>query len=136
MLPDQRNALRSGSDALLAVLRRLIQQAGRALATVVQAAPTLRSHATWRQSILGIGPVTAATLSVALPEVGRCSRQQVVALAGWRPATATAAPGAGAGAPGAAARALAVLYMATLTAVRRNPRLLAAGKPPKVAVAV
>ena len=75
----------AGSDALLAVLTRLIQQADRALAAVVQAEPTLRPRATWLQSIPGIGPVTAATLLAELPELGRCSRRQVAALVGVAP---------------------------------------------------
>ena len=88
------------------MLTRLIQQADRALAALVQAEPTLRPRATWLQSIPGIGPVTAATLLAELPELGRCSRRQVAALVGaWPPSTATAAPGAGdrAGASGVAA---------------------------------
>ncbi len=75
----------AGSDALLAVVTRLIQQADRDLAALVQAEPTLRPRATWLQSIPGIGPVTAATLLAELPELGRCSRQQVAALVGVAP---------------------------------------------------
>ena len=132
----------AGSDALLAVLTRLIQQADRALAAVVQAEPTLRRRAVWLQSIPGIGPVTAATLLAELPELGTCSRQQVAALVGVAPFNRDS--GAWRGRRriwGGRARVRAVLYMAALTAVRSNPRLracyqrlLAAGKPPKVAL--
>ena len=77
----------AGSDALLAVLTRLIQQA--ILAAAVQAEPTLRRRAVWLQSIPGIGPVTAATLLAELPET--CTRQQVAALVGVAPSTASGA---------------------------------------------
>ena len=132
----------AGSDALLAVLTRLIQQADRALAAVVQAEPTLRPRATWLQSIPGIGPVTAATLLAELPELGRCSRRQVAALVGVAPFNRDSGAWRGRRSIwGGRARVRAALYMATLTAVRHNPRLrtsyqrlLAAGKPPKVAL--
>ena len=132
----------AGSDALLAVVTRLIQQADRDLAALVQAEPTLRPRATWLQSIPGIGPVTAATLLAELPELGRCSRQQVAALVGVAPFNRDS--GAWRGRRriwGGRARVRAALYMATLTAVRHHPRLRAcyqrlraAGKPPKVAL--
>ena len=132
----------AGSDALLAVLTRLIQQADRDLAAAVQAEPTLRRRAVWLQSIPGIGPVTAATLLAELPELGTCTRQQVAALVGVAPFNRDS--GAWRGRRriwGGRARVRAVLYMAALTAVRSNPRLracyqrlLAAGKPPKVAL--
>ena len=108
----------------------------------MQAEPTLRPRATWLQSIPGIGPVTAATLLAELPELGRCSRQQVAALVGVAPCNRDS--GAWRGRRriwGGRARVRAVLYMATLTAVRHHPRLRAcyqrlraAGKPPKVAL--
>ena len=132
----------AGSDAFLAVVTRLIQQADRDLAAVVQADPTLRPRAAWLQSIPGIGPVTAATLLAERPELGRCSRQQVAALVGVAPFNRDSGAWRGRRSIwGGRARVRAALYMATLTAVRHNPRLrasyqrlLAAGKPPKVAL--
>ena len=130
----------AGSDALLAVVSDLIQQADRDLAALVQAAPGLRPRTAWLQSIPGIGPVTAATLLAELPELGRCSRQEVAALVGVAPINRDS--GAWRGRRriwGGRGRVRAALYMAALTAVRSNPRLracyqrlLAAGKPPKV----
>ena len=132
----------AGSDALLAVVRDLIQQADRDLAALVQAAPGLRPRAAWLQSIPGIGPVTAATLLAEQPELGRCTRQEIAALVGVAPCNRDS--GAWRGRRriwGGRGRVRAALYMAALTAVRSNPRLrayyqrlLAAGKPPKVAL--
>ena len=94
------------------------------------------------RSIPGIGPVTAATLLAELPELGRCSRRQVAALVGVAPFNRDSGAWRGRRSIwGGRARVRAALYMATLTAVRHNPRLrasyqrlLAAGKPPKVAL--
>ena len=124
------------------MLTRLIQQADRDLAAAVQAEPTLRRRAVWLQSIPGIGPVTAATLLAELPELGTCTRQQVAALVGVAPFNRDSGVWRGRRRIwGGRARVRAVLYMAALTAVRSHPRLracyqrlLAAGKPPKVAL--
>ena len=74
--------------------------------------------------------MAAATLLAEVPELGACTRQQVAALVGVAPFNRDS------GAP-----VRAVLYMATLAATRINPRLracyqrlVAAGKPPKVAL--
>ena len=102
----------------------------------------LRTRAGWLQSIPGIGLVAAATLLAEVPELGTCTRQQVAALVGVAPFNRDS--GAWRGRRrcwGGRAQVRAVLYMATLTATRRNPRLqafyqrlIAAGKPSKVAL--
>ena len=132
----------AGSDALLAVVSDLIQQADRDLVALVHAEPCLRPRAAWLQSIPGIGPVSAATVLAELPELGRCSREEVAALVGVAPYNRDS--GAWRGCRriwGGRGRVRAALYMAALTAVRSNPRLracyqrlLAAGKPAKVAL--
>lgn len=131
----------AGSDALLAVVSELIQQADRELAALGQAAPGLRARAAWLQRIPGLGPVTAATLLAELPELGRCSRQEIAALVGVAPYNRDSGPWRGRRRIwGGRGRVRAARYMAALTAVRSNPRrracyqrLLAAGQPPKVA---
>ena len=132
----------AGSDALLAVVTGLIQQADRDLAALVQAEPPLRARATWLQSIPGIGPVAAATLLAEVPELGACSRQQVAALVGVAPFNRDSGAWRGRRSCwGGRAQVRTALYMAALTAARRNPhiqafyqRLIAAGKPAKVAL--
>ena len=77
-----------------------------------------------------------------MPELGRCSRQQVAALVGVAPFNRDSGTWRG---PrrvwGGRAQIRTVLYMATVAAIRANPRLRAcyqrlhaAGKPPKVAL--
>ena len=94
------------------------------------------------QSVPGIGPQTARMLLAFLPELGTVSDRVIARLAGlaplardsgqWRGVRRT-----GGGRPGVRA----CLYMATLSAVRCNPRvrgwyeaLIARGKPKKLAL--
>jgi transposase len=90
----------------------------------------------------GIGPVSARTLLLDLPELGTLSRQRIAALAGVAPLHCDSGTMRGRRAIwGGRAPLRATLYMATLVAVRHNPvlqacyeRLLAAGKAKKVAL--
>lgn len=108
----------------------------------------LRDSPLWRetddllQSVPGIGPQTARVLLGLLPELGHVSAAEVGKLAGLAPlnresGTMRGRRRIGGGRP----RIRAVLYMATLAAIRHNPtvrawydRLLAAHKPKKVAI--
>ena len=119
-----------GFDLLAAARTAALAKVERQLAALVQAEPTLRARAAWLRSIPGIGPVAVATLLAEVPELGRCSRQEVAALVGVAPFNRDSG-----------AQVRAALYMAALTAARRNPhlrvfyqRLITAGKPAKVAL--
>ena len=129
-------------DAHLALLRADLRELDRELATALQADPAVQARARWLQSIPGIGPVAAATLLAEVPELGACSRQAVAALVGVAPFNRDSGAWRG---PrrvwGGRGQIRAVLYMATVAAIRANPRLRAcyqrlhaAGKPPKVAL--
>ena len=98
-----RSHLDLGFDPVAAALTAALAQVDRQLAALVQAEPALHARAAWLHSVPGIGPVAAATLLAKVPELGACTRQQVVALVGVAPSIATAAPDAGAGAAGAGA---------------------------------
>ena len=90
--------------------------------------------------------ITRPTLSQAilsgLPEIGRLTRKQVVGLVGVAPINRDSGVARGRRAiHGGRGRIRNVLYMATITAIRHNPRIAAfykslrdAGKPPKVAI--
>jgi transposase len=94
------------------------------------------------RSTPGVGDVTARTLLVQLPELGRLSHKQIAALVGVAPYTQQSGTWRAAShIRGGRARVRSVLYMATLTAVRCNPvirafyqKLRAAGKAAKVAL--
>lgn len=94
------------------------------------------------QSAGGIGPVSSATLLAELPELGRLNRRKISALVGVAPmANDSRASKGRCRIQGGRFDVRSVLYMAALTASRRNPvikvfydRLIAAGKLPKVAL--
>jgi transposase len=94
------------------------------------------------QSASGIGPVTSATLVAELPELGRLNRREIAALVGIAPMAHDSGTSRGRRhIQGGRFDVRRVLYMAALTASRRNPvikafydRLIAAGKLPKVAL--
>lgn len=93
-------------------------------------------------SVPGVGPVTAAVLIGAMPELGTLSRQQAAALAGVAPFNHDS--GATRGQRhirGGRAQVRTALYMATLVGLKHNhviaadfARLAAASKPHKVAM--
>jgi transposase len=93
-------------------------------------------------SVKGVGPVTTLTLLSGLPELGRLNRREISKLVGVAPLANDSGKRKGQRRTwGGRAEVRAVLYMATLTAIRHNPsirefhaRLVAAGKAKKVAI--
>jgi transposase len=108
----------------------------------------IRSTPLWRdrEDLLsttgGVGPTVARTLLSQLPELGQLNRREIAALVGVAPFNDDSGKRRGARTiRGGRAEVRAVLYMATVTAIRCNPqirpfyqRLLAAGKPKKLAL--
>lgn len=94
------------------------------------------------ESVKGIGPVTTLALLAALPELGTLPRRPICKLAGLAPLADDSGQRKGKRRIwGGRAQVRTALYMATLSAMRYNPaiagtyqRLLAAGKPKKVAM--
>ena len=109
---------------------------------------TLRASPLWLaqdellRSVPGIGPQTARTLLAFLPELGTVSPRVIARLAGLAPLARESGSWRGARRTGGGRPAVrACLYMATLAAVRANPRvrawytaLVARGKPKRVAL--
>jgi transposase len=93
-------------------------------------------------SVKGVGAVTTLTLLSGLPELGTLGRKPIAKLVGIAPLADDSGKRKGKRRIwGGRAQVRAVLYMATLSAMRYNPviaayyqRLLAAGKPKKVAM--
>ncbi|TVQ95395.1 MAG: IS110 family transposase [Desulfovibrionales bacterium] len=93
-------------------------------------------------STRGIGPTTVATLIAEVPELGRLSRREISALIGVAPFNRDSGQMRGKRTIfGGRAQVRRALYMAVLVAIRFNPvikefynRLVAAGKPKKVAI--
>ena len=109
---------------------------------------TLRQSPVWREkdellrSVPGVGEQLSVSLLAFLPELGTLNRKQIASLVGVAPLNRDSGTMRGKRTVwGGRARVRAVLYMAALVASRYNPvirafyqRLLAAGKPKKVAL--
>lgn len=101
-----------------------------------------KAQRTLLDSVKGVGPVTVLTLTAALPELGRLGRRQIAKLVGVAPLADDSGRRQGRRRTwGGRAEVRPVVYMATVVAMRHNPsirafyeRLLAAGKPKKVAI--
>jgi transposase len=109
---------------------------------LLRASPLWRAQDDLLQSVPGIGPQTARILLGLLPELGQVSAGAVGKLAGLAPLNRDSGRFRGQRhIAGGRPRIRAVLYMATLVAIRHNAvvadwyaRLLAAHKPKKVAI--
>lgn len=108
----------------------------------------LRNSDVWRtkddllQGIPGVGVVTALTMLAKCPELGTLNRREIAALTGVAPLANDSGKHRGKRSIwGGRADVRAVLYMATVSAIRCNEpikafaeRLKKAGKPPKVVI--
>ena len=109
---------------------------------MIQSSPVWRAKEDLLRTAPGIGPVVSRTLIGDLPELGTLNRKQIAALVGVAPLARDSGTLKGKRLVyGGRAPVRAALYMAALVASRRNPaiqvfyqRLLATGKPPKLAL--
>lgn len=109
---------------------------------LIKNSPLWREKEDLLRSFKGIGPVSARTLLAALPELGLLNRRQIAALVGVAPMARDSGTLRGHRRIwGGRGQVRAVLYMATITAMRSNvqirafyQRLRQAGKPGKVAL--
>lgn len=143
-----RNHLEQTRERLVKTqLRAALAQAARHLAKLDQAiAAQLQAEyaalATRLQQEPGLGPQTTAVLLAKLPELGRIGRRSVGALVGVAPLNRDSGQSSLPRHIGGGRHSLRRnLWMPTLVAVRHHPairsfyqRLIAAGKPPKVAL--
>ena len=128
--------------AHLASLTRALGRADTALAELVPQSPIGRARDEMLQSTPGVGPVLSFTLLAALPELGTLDRKAIAALVGVAPLNRDSGIFRGKRMiHGGRAPVRTALYMGALVATRHNPvirafyqRLLAAGKPKKVAL--
>lgn len=135
-------AVRQSLEAHITWLQQQIDDADRTLCDVIRASPIWHAQDDLLQSVPGIGPITARTLLAMVPELGLIPHRPLAALIGVAPLNQDSGQWRGRRRTwGGRAAVRRVLYMATLTAIRYNPlmkatyvRLVAAGKPPKVAL--
>jgi transposase len=112
------------------------------LEEAIKGSPALSENEALLRSVPGVGPVLARTLLAEVPELGTLKHKRLAALVGVAPLNRDSGTFRGSRAVwGGRADVRAALYMGALVAARRNPaikefyeRLLAAGKPKKVAL--
>jgi transposase len=134
--------VRKNLQAHVAWLTQQIKQLDKDLTKQLRNSPVWREKEDLLRSVPGVGPVLSRTLIIELPELGTLTHKQVAALVGVAPLNRDSGTLKGRRAIwGGRATIRATLYMAILTAIRRNPiikafyeRLIAAGKLPKVAL--
>jgi transposase len=129
-------------QAHIAWLEQELDDLNRELEQAVKDSPLWRDKENLLRSVPGVGPVFARTLLADLPELGQLNRKGIAALVGVAPFNQDSGRKRGRRIVwGGRSNVRSVLYMATLAATRYNPvictfyqRLLAAGKPTKVAL--
>ena len=125
----------------IAWLRKRLAGLDDDLARLIKASPVWRAKDDLLQSVPAVGPVLALTLIAELPELGTLNRKQIAALVGVAPLNRDSGLWRGKRLVwGGRASVRTTLYLAAMCATRFNPtirtfyqRLLAAGKPKKVA---
>lgn len=112
------------------------------LQRVLKSSPAWRERDDLLRSAPGVGAVLSLTLLAQVPELGHLNRRQIAKLVGLAPFNWDSGQWRGSRHIwGGRATVRAPLFMATLCAIRVNPtiqsfyrRLVAAGKPPRVAI--
>lgn len=135
-------AVRKRIESHLRWLRKELDRVNAELAQEVRQSPIWCEKDDLLQSVPGVGPVLSATLLADLPELGSLDRRSLAALVGVAPLNRDSGTLRGIRTTwGGRSGVRATLYMATLCATRYNPairefyeRLVAAGKPTKVAI--
>lgn len=135
-------AIRRDLNQHIRWLERRLRDVDHDLDQKIQSSPVWRAKENLLRSAPGVGPVVSRTLIGDLPELGALNRKQIAALVGVAPMARDSGTLKGKRLVyGGRAPVRAALYMAALVASRRNPvirpfyqRLIAAGKPPKVAL--
>jgi transposase len=126
----------------LRYLDKRIKDLDRELHDRLRASPLWRDQEDLLRSIPGVGPVLSTTLLADVPELGTLRHKQIAALVGVAPFNQDSGRWRGKRTIwGGRSNVRAVLYMATVTAIRHNPvlklmydRLIQAGKLHKVAM--
>ncbi len=129
-------------ERLLKALQKELSDLDGQIEEAVEASPLRRAKDELLESVPGVGPRVAGRMIADLPELGTLSRREIASLVGLAPWTRQSGQWKGKSfICGGRAHVRAVLFMATLVAMRHNPtlkafyeRLLAAGKPKKVAI--
>jgi transposase len=132
--------VRPGIEKHIAWLEKELKDLDKDMDDLIKNTPIWKEKDAIMRSVPGVGPVLARVMLALVPELGRLNRRQIAALIGVAPFNCDSGKMRGRRHVwGGRAPVRAVLYMATLAAVRCNPairafhgRLTTAGKKPKV----
>ncbi|MBU0692938.1 IS110 family transposase [bacterium] len=149
MKAQEENHLRTAPKPVAASIRAMIRVLEKEIAKLEQQMdnfidqhPMLIAETELLESVKGVGPVLSRTMCGLLPELGRANLKQIAAIAGVAPFNCDSGHYRGKRSCwGGRADVRRTLYMATVVAVRFNPKLKAfyerlrlAGKPFKTAI--
>lgn len=134
--------VKRGIERHLALLQKELDVVESDLDTTIRGTPAWAEKEDLLAQVPGVGPVLARTLIAELSELGSIGRRQIGALVGVAPYVRRSGKWVGQSRiAGGRAGVRAVLYMATIAAIRFNPAIKAfhqklrkAGKAPKVAI--
>lgn len=141
-LQTVRPAMRSDVEEHITWLTEKLAKLDAEIDQFVQGSALWKDKNTLLQSVPGVGRITASTLLAMLPELGTLNRQEIAALVGVAPVNRDSGRKHGKRRIfGGRAPVRSVLYMATLSAKKYNPKikkfyehLLQQGKEKKVAL--
>ena len=127
---------------VLTLFKNLISKVEDKIAKLIESCPEYQAKDMILQSMKGIGKIAAASIISNLPELGYINSKQASALIGVAPMNRDSGRYKGQRKiQGGRPQVRTVLYMAMMSAMQSNPvfkatyqRLLAAGKPKKVAI--
>jgi transposase len=127
---------------ILKAIQKEIERIDKKLDSLIEAIPQWRDQRDLLMSAKGVGKVVAYTLLSELPELGRLNRKQIASLVGVAPINRDSGSYRGKRrVSGGRSKVRTVLYMSMWSAIQHDPkikatyaRLLAAGKPKKVAL--
>jgi transposase len=134
--------IRKSIGRLLKALERELSSVDSEIDDAVRGSPAWREKEDLLSSVPSIGPVISRTLIAELPELGSLGRKQIAALVGLAPFTRQSGQWRGKSFIGGGRTSVRkALFMGAMVARRHNPvlkaffeRLVAAGKPKKVAI--
>ncbi|WP_439794784.1 IS110 family transposase [Vibrio campbellii] len=127
---------------ILTALKNQLEKVEAKIARLIERSPEYQAKSTILQSMPGVGKVLAASLISNVPELGFITNKQASSLIGVAPITRESGRFKGKRMiKGGRPQVRTVMYMAMMSAIQCNPvfkatyeRLLAAGKPKKVAI--
>ena len=134
--------LRKSIARLIKALEKELAGLNTDIDDAVRGSPVWREKEDLLQSVPGVGPIIASTLIAELPELGRCGRRQIAALAGLAPFTRRSGQWRGKSFIGGGRQAVrTALFMGAMVAKQHIPglkaffdRLVAAGRPTLIAL--